>query len=112
MRLERDRIVHNVHLPEPLRSILNRAGNRWECLARFLDGFALIVDDAPTPEWIQRSRERYDLHGETRAYHFLRWDDPLTRRSYPGDSLKSISLAYFPAPSPRYAVASYGSSCG
>ena len=63
MGLERDRIIDNVHLPEPLRSILDSACNRRERLARLLDGLASIVDDAPAPEGIQRGRERSDLHG-------------------------------------------------
>jgi len=49
MRTERDRIVDDVHLAEPLGSMLDRTGDCRESLARLLDDLTRVVDNAPAP---------------------------------------------------------------
>ena len=49
MRTERDRIVDDVHLAEPLGSMLDRTGDCRESLARLLDDLTCVVDNAPAP---------------------------------------------------------------
>src|SRR5262245_11907132 len=63
---ERDRVVDDVHLTEPLRPVLDSTGDRWESLARLLNELTCVVDDAPPPaRSILRRRDRCDLHALT-----------------------------------------------
>src|SRR5215831_11549286 len=79
--LVRDRVVDNIDLCEPLRSVLNSTADRWESLAGLLDDFARVINDAPAPPiTIFRSRNCCDLH---RAYHRLRRWPPLSREPPP-----------------------------
>src|SRR5438034_2736444 len=57
-----DRVVHDVHLHEPLRPVGYRGDDRGIRLVGFFDHLAGVVDDAPAPVGTRRGRKCRDLH--------------------------------------------------
>jgi hypothetical protein len=55
-------MIDDVHLREPLGSVRYRGGDRREGLAGFLDDYARIVHDTPSPAGVRRGRNGAHLH--------------------------------------------------